>query len=134
VCDNEAAVKRRRQKFTSRIYHNTESDWDLLKTFHILQDDWCTEMSTKIQWMKGHADRENRALTRDERLNIEIDLLEDKIRGEARVPYGARPNCPHWPVEKVTLFIHGTKVTSGMKQQIASQLSEGKLKDNIIEK
>jgi hypothetical protein len=37
-------------------------------------------------------------------------------------------------VEKATLFIQGTKVTSGMKQQLASQLSDGKLKDYIIDK
>jgi hypothetical protein len=84
--------------------------------------------------VKGHVDREDRALTRDERLNIEADLLADKRREEARGPYRARPNCPHWPVEKTTLFIQGKKVTSGMKQQLASQLSDGKLKDYIIEK
>jgi hypothetical protein len=37
-------------------------------------------------------------------------------------------------VEKATLFIKGTKITSGMKQQLASQLSDGKLHDNIIDK
>jgi hypothetical protein len=41
VCDNEAAVKRCNQKLTSIIYHNTERDWDLLKTFQSLQDEWC---------------------------------------------------------------------------------------------
>jgi hypothetical protein len=40
VCDNEAAVKRCNQKLTNIIYYNTESDWDLLKTFHSLQDEW----------------------------------------------------------------------------------------------
>jgi hypothetical protein len=83
--------------------------------------------------VEGHADREERALARDERLNIEAYLLAYKRREEARGPYGAEPNCPHWPVEKITLFIQGTKVTSGMKQLLASQLSEGKLKDYIIE-
>jgi hypothetical protein len=61
-------------------------------------------------------------------------LLADKIREEARGPYRARPNFPHWSVEKATLFIQGTKVTSGIKQQLASQLSDRKLKDYIIEK
>jgi hypothetical protein len=37
-------------------------------------------------------------------------------------------------VKKATLFIHGKKVTSGMKQQLSSQLSDGKLKDYIIDK
>jgi hypothetical protein len=80
VCDIEAAVKRCNQKLTSSIYQNTEIEWDLLKTFHSLQDDWCKEISTKVQWMKGHADREDRSLTRDERLYIEADLLADKRR------------------------------------------------------
>jgi hypothetical protein len=77
---------------TSSIYHNIESDWDLLKTFHSLQEDWCKEISTKFQWVKGHANREDRELTWDERLNIEADLLVDKRRQEARGPYGARPD------------------------------------------
>jgi hypothetical protein len=84
--------------------------------------------------VKGHADTEDRALTREERLNIEADLLVDKIRAEDRGPYRARPNCPYWPVEKATLFIQGTIVSSGMKQQLASQLSDSKLKDYIIKK
>jgi hypothetical protein len=102
--------------------------------FNSFQDEWCKEISTKVQWVKGHADKEDRALTRDERLNIEVDLLADKIREEVRVPYGARPNCPHWTVEKATLLIQGTKVTSSVKQQLASQLLDIKLKDYIIEK
>jgi hypothetical protein len=116
------------QKLMSSIYHNTESDWDFLKTVH------SKEIPTKVQWMKGYADREDRALTRDGWLNIEADLLADKIREEARGPYGARPNFSHWSVEKATLFIQGMKVTSGMRQQLASQLSDRKLKDCIIEK
>jgi hypothetical protein len=36
--------------------------------------------------------------------------------------------------EKTTLFIEGKKVTSGMKQQLASKLSDGKLKQHIIDK
>jgi hypothetical protein len=74
------------------------------------------------------------ALARDKRLNIEADLLADKIRAEARGPYRARPNFPHWPVDKAAMFIQGTKVTSGIKQQLASQLSNSKLKYCIIEK
>jgi hypothetical protein len=37
-------------------------------------------------------------------------------------------------VEKATLFIKGTKITSGMKQQLASHLSDKKLHDYIIDK
>jgi hypothetical protein len=84
--------------------------------------------------VKGDVDREDMALIRDARLNIKADLLADKIREDGRGPYEARPNCPHWPVDKATLFIQITKVTSGMKQQLASQLSDSKLKDYIIKK
>jgi hypothetical protein len=84
--------------------------------------------------VKGHADREGRDLTRDERLDILADLLADTTRANARGPYRARPNCPHLPVEKAILFIEGTKVTSGMKQQLASQLLDGNLQEYIIDK
>jgi hypothetical protein len=134
VCDTEAAVKRCNQKCTACIYQNTECDWDLLKTYHTLWEEWCRDIPTKVQWVKGHADRKGRDLTRDDRLNILADLLADTTRANARGPYVARPNCPHWPVEKATLFIEGTKVTSGMKQQLASQLLDGKLHDYIIDK
>jgi hypothetical protein len=100
VCDNEAEVKQCNHKLTSRIYHNTESGYYLLKMFHSLQDERCKEISKKVQWVKGNADRENRALTWDEQLNFEADLLTEKIREDDRGLYGARPNCPHWPVEK----------------------------------
>jgi hypothetical protein len=134
VCDNEAAVKRCNQKLTASIYHNIECDWDMLKTYHTLREEWCRDIPTKVNWVKGHADREGRDLTRYERLNILADLLADTTRNNARGPYGAIPNCPHWPVEKATLFIKGTKITSVMKQQLASQLSDGKLHDYIIDK
>jgi hypothetical protein len=128
VCDNETAVKRCNKKMTASIYHNTECDWDLLKTYHTMREEWCRDIPTKVQWVKGHADCEGRDLARDKRLNI----LADTNRTNTRGPYEARPNCPHWPMEKATLFIKGTKITSGMKQQLASQLSDGKLHDYII--
>jgi hypothetical protein len=59
--------------------------------------------------VKGHEDHEGRELTRDDRLSIEADLLADETRANARGHYGARPNCPHWPVGKATLFIQGEK-------------------------
>jgi hypothetical protein len=134
ICDNEAAVKRCNQKLTASIYHNNESDWDLLKTYHTLRDEWCRDIPAKVQWVKGNADREGRDLTLDDRLNIITDFLTDSIWANERGPYGAGPNCPHWPVKKATHFVEGTKVTSGMKQQLASQLSDEKLKEYIIYK
>jgi hypothetical protein len=121
VCDNEAAVKRCNQKLTSSIYHNTECVGDLLKTYHTLREEWCRDIPTKVQWVKGHAYREGRDLTRDGRLNILADLLADTTQVNSWVSYGARPN-----------FL--SKVTSGMKQQLASQLSDGKLQEYIIDK
>jgi hypothetical protein len=134
VCDNEASVKRCNQKLTASIYHNTEYEWDLLNTYHTLRDEWCRDIPTKVQLVKGYADREGRDLTRDERLNILADLLADTTRANARGPYGARPNCLRWQVGKATLFIEGMKVSSGTKQQLASQLSDGKLEKYIIDK
>jgi hypothetical protein len=84
--------------------------------------------------VKGHVDREGRDLTRDERLNILADLLADTTRNNTRGPYGARPDRPYWPVEKAKIFIKGAKITSGMKQQLASQLSDWKLHYYIIDK
>jgi hypothetical protein len=79
--------------------------------------------------VKGHTDREGRDLTRDERLNIKADFMAESTRANAR-----GPNYPRWPVENATLFVEGAKVTSGMKQQLASQLSDVKLKECIIDK
>jgi hypothetical protein len=41
LCDKKSSVTRCNQKLTSSIYHSTESDWDLLKTFHSFQDECC---------------------------------------------------------------------------------------------
>jgi hypothetical protein len=88
VCDKESTVKSCNQKLTAIIYHNTESDWYLLKMYHTLRDEWCRDIPSKVQWVKGHEDREGRDLTRDERLNIIADLLADSTRANARGPYG----------------------------------------------
>jgi hypothetical protein len=114
-------------KLTASISNNSESDSDLIKTYHILSDEWCRDIPTKVQWVKGYADREGRELTRDEQLNIVAGVLTDETRANARGPYGARLNFPHWPVERETLFIEGMKVTSCIKKQLSSQLSYRKL-------
>jgi hypothetical protein len=114
VCENEAAVRRCNQKQTKSVVHNTEGDWDLVSTYHDLKRQWCNNIDVSVRWVKCHADREGRPLTKYERLNVKADLLADQIREEARGVYGARPNCPHWPIEKSTLFIRRTKRTSNM--------------------
>jgi hypothetical protein len=55
VCDNKEAVNRCNQKLTASIYHNTECDWDLLKTYHTLHDEWCRDIPTEVQLVKVHA-------------------------------------------------------------------------------
>jgi ribonuclease HI len=105
VCDNEAAVKQCNQKQTNSVLHNTEGDWDLVSTYRDLKRQWYDNIDVLFRWVKGHADREGRSLTKYQRLNVEADLLSDQIREESRGVYGARPNCPHWPIEKATMFI-----------------------------
>jgi hypothetical protein len=128
VCDNEAAVKRCNQKQTKSVFHNTEGDWDLVSTYRDLKRQWCNNIYVSVRWIKGHADREGRPLTKYERLNVEADLLADQIREEARGVYGARPNCPYWPIEKATLFIRRTKITSNIKYHLKPQLNDTKLR------
>jgi hypothetical protein len=73
-------------------------------------------------------------LTKYERLNVEADLLSDQIREESRGVYGARPKCPHWPIEKVTLFIQRKKITSNMKYHLISHLTDPKLRAHMMVK
>jgi ribonuclease HI len=93
VCDNEAAVKRCSQKQTNSVFHNTEGDCDLVSTCRELKRQWCNNIDVSVRWVKGHADREGRPLTKYEQLNVEADLLADQIQHEARGVYGARLNC-----------------------------------------
>jgi hypothetical protein len=115
ICDNESAVEKFNQKQTKSVFHNTEGDWYLVSTYRDLKKQWCDNIDIAARWVNGHADREGRPLTKYKRLNVEVELVADQIREEARGVYGARPNCPHWPIEKVTLFIRRTKITSNMK-------------------
>jgi hypothetical protein len=132
VCDNEAAVKPCNQKQTKSVFHNTEGDWDLVRTYRDLKRQWCNNIEVSVRGVKGHANREGRPLTKYERLNVEADLLADQIQEEARGVYGAIPNCPHWPIEKVTLFIRRTKIKSNMKYHLTSQLTDPKLREHIM--
>jgi hypothetical protein len=91
VCDNEVAVKLCNQKLTTRIYASTESDWDLLKTYHILQDEWCKEIpmgqGTRGQGREG------------------IDTIR-------AAEHRGRSTRRHFPVEEKMLFIQGTYETA----------------------
>jgi hypothetical protein len=116
------------------VFHNTEGDWDLVSTYRDLKRQRCDNIDVSVRWVKGHADREGRPLTKYERLNVEADLLADQIREESRGVYGARPNCPHWPIEKARLLIRRNKIKSNMKYHLISQLNDPQLRAYIMAK
>jgi hypothetical protein len=95
---------------------------------------WCKGIALSFHWVKGHADRIDSPLTRDERLNIEADIQADVIRSQVSGTIAARPNCPHWDIEAASLFIQGSKVTSNMKNQLTSQMHDDILRSFLIQK
>jgi hypothetical protein len=115
ICDNESAVTAARRPKSESIFHNTRCDWDLIVTIQDLIVRWCKGISFSFHCVKGYADQIDHPLTRDDRLNIEADIQADAIRAQARGTIAARPTCPHWDIEEASLFIRGSKVTSGMK-------------------
>jgi hypothetical protein len=123
----------RRPKSES-IFHNTRFDWDLIATIQDLIVRWCKGIALSFHWVKGHTDRIDRPLTRDERLNIEADMQADVIQAQARGPLAARPNCPHWDIEAASLFIQGSKVTSDMKNQLTSHMHDDNIRSFLIQK
>jgi hypothetical protein len=123
----------RRPKSES-IFHNTRCEWDLIATIQDLIVRWCKGIALSFHWVKGHADRIDLPLTRDERLNIEADIQADVIRDQARGMIVARPNCPHWDIEAASLFIQGSKVTSNMKNQLTSQMHDDNLRSFLMQK
>jgi hypothetical protein len=123
----------RRPKSES-IFHSTICDWDLIATIQDLIVLWCRGVALSFHWVKGHADRIDRPLTRDERLNIEAEIQADVIRAQARGTIVARPNCPHWDIEAASLFIQGSKVTSDMKNQRTSQMHDDNMRSFLMQK
>jgi ribonuclease HI len=73
VCDTKAAVKYFNQKHTNSVFHNTEGDWDIVSKYRDLKKQWCDNIHISVRWVKGHADREGRPLTKYEPLNVEAD-------------------------------------------------------------
>jgi hypothetical protein len=108
ICDNESVVTAARRPKSESIFHTTRCDRDLVATIQDLIVRWCKGITLSFHWVKGHADRIDRPLTRDQRLNIEADMQADVIRAQARGPLAARPNCPHWDIEAASLFIQGS--------------------------
>jgi hypothetical protein len=73
ICDNESAVTTARRPESKSIFHNTKCDWELIVTIQDLIFRWCNGIALSLHWVKGHADRIDRPLTRDERISIEAD-------------------------------------------------------------
>jgi hypothetical protein len=134
ICNNESAVTVGRRPKSKSIFHNTKCDWDLIVTIQDLIARWCKGVAFSFHWVKVHADRIDRPLKRDEILNIEADLQADAIRAQACGTIAVRPNCPHWDIEEASLFIRGSKVTSDMKNQLASQMHDGNLRSFLMQK
>jgi hypothetical protein len=134
ICDNESAVTAARKPKSESIFHNTSCDWDLIATIQDLIVRWCKEFALSFHWVKGHADRIDRPLTRDERLNFEADMQADVIRVQARGPLEARSNFPNWDIEAASLFIQGSKVKSNMKNQLTSQMHDDNIRSFLIQK
>jgi hypothetical protein len=105
ICDNSAAVLASKRDLTPSVFHRTESDFDLIATIKYLEKEWFHDIIISYSWARGHADRLYRPLTRNERLNIEADAIADQIRMEDCGPRGARPQCNHWELERVSLSI-----------------------------
>jgi hypothetical protein len=70
VSYNQSAVIDCKRKPTERIFHRTESDYDLLATITNLQADWCNGINIQYAWVRGHDDSLERETTREERANI----------------------------------------------------------------
>jgi hypothetical protein len=134
ICDNESAVTAARRPTSESIFHNTRCDWDLIATIqdHIVR--WYKGIALSFHWVKGHADRIDRPLTRDERLNIEAHIQADFIHTQACGTIAACPNCPHWDIEAASLFIQGSKVTSAMKNQLTSQMHDDNMRSFLMQK
>jgi hypothetical protein len=79
ICDNKSAVTAARRPKSESIFHNTICDWDLIATIQDLIVRWCNGIALSFHWVKGHADRIDLSLTRDERLNIEAGIQADVI-------------------------------------------------------
>jgi hypothetical protein len=61
-------------------------------------------------------------------------MQADVIRAQARRPLAARPNFPRWDIEAASLFIQGSKKTSGMKNKLTSQMHDDNLRSFLIQK
>jgi hypothetical protein len=115
VCNNSAAIIAAKRTVTQSIFHRLESDYNMISTVKFLQGNWYNDYEITYEWVKGHADRGNEEPNKEERLNIEAEVLCDIIRNEATEPLTARGNCALRESEVWALFTMGSKITSKMK-------------------
>jgi hypothetical protein len=134
VCDNSAAIIAAKRTVTQSIFHRLESDYDLISTMKFLQGTWCRDYEITYEWIKGHADRGDEEPNKEERLNIEADVLFDVIRNEAIGPIAARGNCALRESKVCALFIMGIKITSNMKGQLQSQVHDKSMRKYLIKR
>jgi hypothetical protein len=66
LCDNVSAILSASRPLTDSSLYRIEGDHDLASTIKYLQENWCRGMDITYEWVKGHADDLNRALTRAE--------------------------------------------------------------------
>jgi hypothetical protein len=79
ICDNESAVSAVRRPKSESIFHDTRCEWELIARIQDLIVRWCKGVTLISHWVKGHADRIDGPLKRDERLKIEADMQADVI-------------------------------------------------------
>jgi hypothetical protein len=75
ICDNSAAVLASKHDLTPSVFNRTESEFNLIATIKYLENEWCCDIIISYSWVKCHADRLDRPLTKNERLNIEADAI-----------------------------------------------------------
>jgi hypothetical protein len=82
-------------------------------------------IAVSYHWVKGHTELITQPLSRDEILNIDVDLHTDVVHAQAIYPLASMPNCAHWDIEGASLSISGSQVTSDTNTQLTSQMHDG---------
>jgi hypothetical protein len=106
------------------IFYNTKGDWDLILMLHDILDNCCNDSSIKFHWVKGCADLLDQPLSRDESLNMEVDLWAEETERIARGTMAARTVCINWTINVILLSLRNGKVTSRHKDKLKLQLHQ----------
>jgi uncharacterized protein YozE (UPF0346 family) len=97
VCDNKSAILASKRQPSGRIFHKTETDYDVISTIHELQAMWYNNLDIKDSWVKGRVDKLDREPDKYEQLNILADEICDDIWAAATGITGARGSYGMWP-------------------------------------